>query len=213
VATCNRCDIWPSPARSACRSRRPSLRSWTTTAGAAAGQRRRDRDPRPAGDGRLLEPPGRNGQGHDADGYFKTGDIGIMDENGYVKIVDRKKDMILVSGFNVYPNELEGVIAAHPGRAGMRRDRRAGRAFRRGGQGVRGQEGPQPDAEQLMDYCKRELTGYKKPKYIEFRTNCRRPTSARSCAARCARKSRQHSCIKNRRPREGGDPMLQFVSA
>jgi long-chain acyl-CoA synthetase len=49
------------------------------------------------------------------DGYFKSGDVGVMDENGYVKIVDRKKDMILVSGFNVYPNELEGVIAAHPG--------------------------------------------------------------------------------------------------
>jgi long-chain acyl-CoA synthetase len=50
-----------------------------------------------------------------ADGFFKSGDIGTMDERGYVKIVDRKKDMILVSGFNVYPNELEGVIAGHPG--------------------------------------------------------------------------------------------------
>jgi long-chain acyl-CoA synthetase len=50
-----------------------------------------------------------------ADGYFKTGDIGIMDERGYTKIVDRKKDMILVSGFNVYPNEVEDVVAAMPG--------------------------------------------------------------------------------------------------
>ena len=49
------------------------------------------------------------------DGYFKSGDIGIMDERGYVKIVDRKKDMILVSGFNVYPNEIEDVVAALPG--------------------------------------------------------------------------------------------------
>jgi long-chain acyl-CoA synthetase len=49
-----------------------------------------------------------------ADGFFKSGDVGVMDANGYVKIVDRKKDMILVSGFNVYPNELEGVIAAYP---------------------------------------------------------------------------------------------------
>ena len=51
----------------------------------------------------------------DKDGWFATGDIGVMDERGFVKIVDRKKDMILVSGFNVYPNEIEGVIAAHPG--------------------------------------------------------------------------------------------------
>src|SRR4029079_4726717 len=50
-----------------------------------------------------------------ADGYFRTGDIGVMDENGYTKIVDRKKDMILVSGFNVYPNELEEVTASQPG--------------------------------------------------------------------------------------------------
>ena len=51
----------------------------------------------------------------DADGWFATGDIGVMDERGYVRIVDRKKDMILVSGFNVYPNEIEAVVAMHPG--------------------------------------------------------------------------------------------------
>jgi long-chain acyl-CoA synthetase len=56
-----------------------------------------------------------------ADGFFKSGDVGVMDASGYVKIVDRKKDMILVSGFNVYPNELEGVIACPPRRARMRR--------------------------------------------------------------------------------------------
>ena len=50
----------------------------------------------------------------DRDGWFATGDIGVMDERGYVKIVDRKKDMILVSGFNVYPNEIEAVVAMHP---------------------------------------------------------------------------------------------------
>ena len=59
------------------------------------------------------------------DGYFKSGDMGYMDENGYTKIVDRKKDMILVSGFNVYPNEIEDVVAKMPGRAGMRGSRRA----------------------------------------------------------------------------------------
>ena len=59
--------------------------------------------------------PDETAQVMTADGYFRTGDIGVMDENGYTKIVDRKKDMILVSGFNVYPNELEEVIASHPG--------------------------------------------------------------------------------------------------
>jgi long-chain acyl-CoA synthetase len=116
VATANRCDIkeftgtigLPYPI-----DRSP--RSSTTTASRCRWATRRDRDPRPAGDGRLLEARRRNGQGHDADGFFKTGDIGIMDERGYTKIVDRKKDMILVSGFNVYPNEVEGVVAAHPG--------------------------------------------------------------------------------------------------
>jgi long-chain acyl-CoA synthetase len=105
-----------------------------------------------------------------ADGYFKTGDVGIMDENGYVKIVDRKKDMILVSGFNVYPNELEGVIAAHPG---VLECAVIGVPDEHSGEAVKVfvvKKDPALTAEQLMDYCKRELTGYKKPKYIEFRT-------------------------------------------
>ena len=76
------------------------------------------------------------------DGFFKSGDIGIMDERGYTRIVDRKKDMIIVSGFNVYPNEIEAVIATHPGRARVRGDRRGRRALRRGRQGVRGAQGP-----------------------------------------------------------------------
>ena len=71
------------------------------------------------------------------DGFFKSGDIGVMDARGFVKIVDRKKDMILVSGFNVYPNEVEDVVAALPGRARVRRRRRARRELRRGGEGVR----------------------------------------------------------------------------
>ena len=105
-----------------------------------------------------------------ADGYFKTGDVGIMDENGYVKIVDRKKDMILVSGFNVYPNELEGVIAAHPG---VLECAVIGVPDEHSGEAVKVfvvKKDPGLSAEQLMDYCKRELTGYKKPKYIEFRS-------------------------------------------
>jgi long-chain acyl-CoA synthetase len=87
-----------------------------------------------------------------------------------VKIVDRKKDMILVSGFNVYPNELEGVIAAHPG---VMECAVIGVPDEHSGEAVKVfvvKKDPSLTAEQLMDYCKRELTGYKKPKYIEFRS-------------------------------------------
>ena len=104
-----------------------------------------------------------------ADGYFRSGDIGIMDENGYVKIVDRKKDMILVSGFNVYPNELEEVIMAHPG---VLECAVVGVPDEHSGEAVKVfvvRKDPALNAEQLMDYCKQEFTGYKKPKYIEFR--------------------------------------------
>ena len=104
-----------------------------------------------------------------ADGYFRSGDIGIMDDNGYVKIVDRKKDMILVSGFNVYPNELEEVIMAHPG---VLECAVVGVPDEHSGEAVKlfvVRKDPALDAEQLMDYCKQEFTGYKKPKYIEFR--------------------------------------------
>jgi len=103
------------------------------------------------------------------DGFFKSGDVGIMDENGYVKIVDRKKDMILVSGFNVYPNELEGVIAGHPG---VMECAVIGVPDEHSGEAVKVfvvRKDPNLTAEQLMDYCKQQFTGYKKPKYIEFR--------------------------------------------
>ncbi|MCD2514701.1 long-chain fatty acid--CoA ligase [Massilia sp. G4R7] len=104
-----------------------------------------------------------------ADGFFKSGDVGVMDEHGYVKIVDRKKDMILVSGFNVYPNELEGVIAGHPG---VLECAVIGVPDEHSGEAVKVfvvRKDPNLTAEQLMDYCKQQFTGYKKPKYIEFR--------------------------------------------
>ena len=103
------------------------------------------------------------------DGFFKTCDIGIMDEQGYTRIVDRKKDMILVSGFNVYPNELEGVIAGHPG---VLECAVIGVPDEHSGEAVKVfvvRKDPNLTAEQLMDYCKQQFTGYKKPKYIEFR--------------------------------------------
>ncbi|RJG02249.1 long-chain fatty acid--CoA ligase [Noviherbaspirillum sedimenti] len=103
------------------------------------------------------------------DGFFKTGDIGIMDERGYVRIVDRKKDMILVSGFNVYPNEIEGVVAEHPG---VLECACVGVPDPHSGEAVKlyvVRKDPSLTVEQLMDYCKQQFTGYKRPKFIEFR--------------------------------------------
>jgi long-chain acyl-CoA synthetase len=103
------------------------------------------------------------------DGFFKSGDVGVMDANGFVKIVDRKKDMILVSGFNVYPNELEGVIAAHPG---VLECAAIGVPDEHSGEAVKVfvvRKDPNLTQEALMAYCKEQFTGYKKPKYIEFR--------------------------------------------
>ena len=105
-----------------------------------------------------------------ADGFFKSGDVGIMDERGFTKIVDRKKDMILVSGFNVYPNEVEGVVASHPG---VLECACIGVPDEHSGEAVKlfvVRKNPSLTKEELMHFCKEELTGYKKPKYIEFRT-------------------------------------------
>jgi long-chain acyl-CoA synthetase len=103
------------------------------------------------------------------DGFFKSGDIGIMDERGYTKIVDRKKDMVIVSGFNVYPNEVEGVVATHPG---VLECAVVGVPDDKSGEAVKVfvvRKDPALTEAELMDYCKQNLTGYKKPKYIEFR--------------------------------------------
>jgi long-chain acyl-CoA synthetase len=92
-----------------------------------------------------------------------------MDEKGYVKIVDRKKDMILVSGFNVYPNELEGVIAAHPG---VLECAVIGVPDEHAGEAVKVfvvRRDPNLGERELMDFCKEQFTGYKRPRYIEFR--------------------------------------------
>ena len=104
-----------------------------------------------------------------ADGFFKTGDVGIMNEQGFTRIVDRKKDMIIVSGFNVYPNEVEGVVASHPG---VLEVACIGVPDKNSGEAVKlfvVRKDPNLTAEQLLDFCKHELTAYKKPKYIEFR--------------------------------------------
>ncbi|MDX8536824.1 long-chain fatty acid--CoA ligase [Mesorhizobium abyssinicae] len=104
------------------------------------------------------------------DGYFKSGDMGFMDERGYTKIVDRKKDMILVSGFNVYPNELEEVVAQHPGVLEVAAigvpDEHSGEVPKL----FVVRKDPALTLETLTAYCRENLTGYKRPKYIEFRT-------------------------------------------
>lgn len=104
------------------------------------------------------------------DGYFKSGDMGFMDERGYTKIVDRKKDMILVSGFNVYPNELEEVVAMHPGVLEVAAigvpDEHSGEVPKL----FIVKKDPALTAEAITAFCRENLTGYKRPKYIEFRT-------------------------------------------
>ncbi|WP_339035672.1 long-chain fatty acid--CoA ligase [Bradyrhizobium symbiodeficiens] len=106
-----------------------------------------------------------------ADGYFRTGDIGIMDEKGYTKIVDRKKDMILVSGFNVYPNEVEEVIASHPG---VLECAVIGIPDSKSGEAVKAfivKKDPNLTPEAMIKFCQEQLTGYKVPKHIEFRSD------------------------------------------
>ena len=103
------------------------------------------------------------------DGFFKSGDMGFMDAQGYTKIVDRKKDMILVSGFNVYPNELEDVVARHPG---VLEVAAVGVPDEKSGEVPKlfvVRKDPALTAEMLAAYCRENLTGYKRPKYIEFR--------------------------------------------
>src|SRR5271156_3792718 len=105
-----------------------------------------------------------------ADGYFRTGDIGVMSADGTTKIVDRKKDMILVSGFNVYPNEIEEVIASHPG---VLECAVIGVQDAKSGEAVKAfvvKKDPSLTAEDVIKFCATQLTGYKVPKQIEFRT-------------------------------------------
>ena len=104
-----------------------------------------------------------------ADGYFRTGDIGIVDERGYFRIVDRKKDMILVSGFNVYPNEIEDVLTQMPG---VLEAAAVGIADTKAGEAVKVvivRRDPALTEADVRAYCEANLTGYKRPKVVEFR--------------------------------------------
>ena len=105
------------------------------------------------------------------DRAFRTGDIGVMDERGFVKIVDRKKDMILVSGFNVYPNEIEDVIAMH---AGVLECAAIGVPDERSSEVPKVfivKKDPALTEKDILDHCRKNMTAYKIPKYVEFRTS------------------------------------------
>ena len=106
-----------------------------------------------------------------ADGWLQTGDIALMTEDGYFKIVDRKKDMILVSGFNVYPNEIEDVLALHPK---VLEVAAIGVPDEKSGEAVSlyiVKKDPSLTKEEVIAFCKENLTGYKRPRYIEFMTD------------------------------------------
>lgn len=104
------------------------------------------------------------------DGYFRSGDMGFMNARGYLKIVDRKKDMILVSGFNVYPNEIEEVAVMHPG---ILEAAAVGVPDQHSGEAVKifvVRKDPSLTEQQVKDHCAQNLTNYKRPRHVEFRT-------------------------------------------
>ncbi|MCK9515542.1 MAG: long-chain-fatty-acid--CoA ligase [Ottowia sp.] len=117
----------------------------------------------------YWQRPDETAQVMTRDGYFKTGDIGIMDARGYTRIIDRKKDMILVSGFNVYPNEVEDVVAALPGVLEVGAigvpDEKSGEVVKV----VIVKKDPALTEDDVRAWCRERLTGYKRPRVVEFR--------------------------------------------
>jgi len=119
----------------------------------------------------YWQRPDETAKAMTADGFFRSGDIGRQEPNGHFRIVDRKKDMILVSGFNVYPNEVEDVITLMPGvlecaAVGIA-DAKAGEAVKL----VVVRSNPNVSEADVRAYCEAHLTGYKRPKVVEFRTD------------------------------------------
>ena len=117
----------------------------------------------------YYNQPAENALAFTADGFMRTGDIGIMDAQGYTRIIDRKKDMILVSGFNVFPNELEQVISLCPG---VVECAAIGIPDEKQGEAIKVfiiKNDPALTEDQVANFCHANLTGYKRPKYIEFR--------------------------------------------
>lgn len=117
----------------------------------------------------YYNQPEENAKAFTADGFMRTGDIGVMDPQGYTRIIDRKKDMILVSGFNVFPNELEQVISLCPG---VMECAAIGVPDEKQGEAIKVfviKSDPALTEDDVVKYCHDNLTGYKRPKYIEFR--------------------------------------------
>ncbi|HET6720108.1 MAG TPA: AMP-binding protein, partial [Rhodocyclaceae bacterium] len=118
----------------------------------------------------YWQRPEETAQAIGADGFLRTGDVGVMDAKGFIRIVDRKKDMILVSGFNVYPNEVEAVVAMHPG---VFEVAAVGVPDERTGEAVKlyvVKKDPALTAEALVAHCRESLTAYKLPHQVEFRS-------------------------------------------
>jgi long-chain acyl-CoA synthetase len=117
----------------------------------------------------YWEKPEANAAAFTPDGYFRTGDVGVFDERGFLKIVDRKKDMIIVSGFNVYPNEIEAVASACPGVAEAAcigvPDEKTGEAVKLFVVRTAGSTVTEAD---VGEHCRAQLTGYKVPKHVQI---------------------------------------------
>jgi long-chain acyl-CoA synthetase len=117
----------------------------------------------------YWQKPEANATAFTVDGYFRTGDVGVFDPSGHLRIVDRKKDMVLVSGFNVYPNEVEAIAAACPGVAECAcvgvPDEKTGEAVRLF---VVRAAGATLTPDDLLEHCRRELAAYKVPKQVRF---------------------------------------------
>jgi acyl-CoA synthetase (AMP-forming)/AMP-acid ligase II len=157
-----------SPAPSACRCRASTSPSRTMRQRPAPGRGGRDLHPRPQRHAGYYNQPEETAKAFTADGFMRTGDIGVMDERGYTRIIDRKKDMILVSGFNVFPNELENVISLCPGvlecaAVGCLTNSRAKPSR------CSWCAATLADRRPVIRYCHEHLTGYKCPRFIEFR--------------------------------------------
>ena len=155
---------------------------------AAAGRGRRNRHPRAERDEGLLEQARGHRQGRSLDGWFYTGDAGYFDEDGYLYIHDRVKDMIVSGGENIYPAEVENALFGHPGRRRRGRDRRARRALGRGGEGDRrAKAGCEATAADIIALARDRIAGYKLPKSVDFIDALPRNPSGQNPQARIAR--------------------------
>ena len=136
----------------------------------------------------------------DKNGWLATGDIGVMDEQGFVRIVDRKKDMILVSGFNVYPNEIEAVVAMHPG---VLECAAIGVPDAKSGEAVKlfvVKKDPALTAESLLAHCREQLTGYKCPREVEFRTELPKSNVGKILRRESARRGQEKGGLRMANP-------------